>query len=160
MAEQKSMRMYYDKTQSNTQITVKEWDHLCNVLPFEMTFWKNKIEKNDGESDKDYHSRVLDKVIETTNDEIVQKMNSEGRIATLKLLSNPNTSEKVKFELRRNLEKINNKTITSEQGTMAVFRSINPEELKKIQSEAIRAHLESLRKDEKKTNNARKMNVH
>lgn len=152
--------MYYDKTQANTPISIKEWDHLAATLPFEMKFWTEKTARRDGEPNKDYNKRVLDQVIESTDDAVIQKLNKEGRVATLVLLSDPDTPKKVLLELRTNLEKVNKKEITSEQGTLAVFRGINPEELKKIQQAAIREHLAIMRAEDKKAAKASKMNVH
>lgn len=160
MSDQKTMRMYYDKTQANTPISIEDWDHLCSVLPFQMDFWMKKIDKKEDESKKDFYHRVLQKVIETTDDSVVLRLNTEGRVGTLNLLANPETPAKVKAELRVNLGKLINKTITSEQGTIAVFKSINPDELKKIQTEAIRVHLAALRDEEKKATRAKKMHVH
>lgn len=160
MSDQKAMRMYYDKSQANTQITVEEWDRLKEVLAFETQFWMKIVKPEKDEKQKDYCKRILEKITGSTDDPLVQRMFTEGRIATLELLSNPETPTNVLHELRKNLEMLNNNKITSSQGSTAVLRGINPEELKKIEKEAIRAHLALMKDEESKARRTKKMNVH
>lgn len=160
MSEERVMRMYYDKTQANTPVSLADWDHLSTVLPFQMDFWLKKVEQKEAETKKDYYQRVVQTLVENTDDEVILRLNSEGRVGTLNLLSNPDTPANVKAELRKNLGKFNNKSITCGQGTIAFLKGTNPEELRKIQAETIRVHLQSMREDEKRQKRAMKMNVH